>query len=175
MKKLLLASLIAAIAAPSFGSELFFGGQLARTSGDYNYGFWSGLSDDSTQTQLRFGSYLSPEHRVMATMEWSGDSTDEFGLIAHYDYMMPMNADWTANIGVHMGTRFIEWFDGVDKYDFSTLQYGLQFGATYHIAPELDFGINMRLSGYNGSQTKSGWLFEKDNDATFGFSFDYRF
>ncbi|WP_413112481.1 hypothetical protein [Thaumasiovibrio sp. DFM-14] len=173
MKKLLLTAFIAFTSIPTIASELFVGGQLARTAGEYTgslAGYPVSFEDDSILTQLRLGRYLTPQHRIMATMEWNGDESEEFGLLGHYDYMIPLSTEWTANIGGHFGTRFIDW----EPDDFSTLQYGVQFGATYHIAPQLDFGVNMRVSAYNGKNTIGPWQFEKNHDATFGFSIDYR-
>ncbi|WP_087025409.1 outer membrane beta-barrel protein [Thaumasiovibrio subtropicus] len=178
MKKFLLASLIAAVAAPSFASDVFIGGQIARSASDYKVGWISGVPDDSLMTQFRFGSYFGQQHRITGTLEWSGADTDEFGMIAHYDYMIPLNAQWSANVGAHLGMRWIEMYDDYYNridYDFSALQYGIQFGAVYHMAPQLDFGINMRLSSYDGSQTVDFVKLEKENDATFGLSIDYRF
>ncbi|MEG3692887.1 outer membrane beta-barrel protein [Vibrio coralliirubri] len=120
---------------------------------------WSDKESDTAKGaafSVRTGAYLTPNHRVTLTANFTGDNelysdSDEYGketqnlkqseYLASYDYLHYLNADFALFAGVTAGvvqnTITFEYkdIDGTDKEkdketDFT---YGLQVGAQYKI------------------------------------------
>ncbi len=172
MKKTIIALSTLALASTSVSAfdlnpEFFVGGGVgyhhakfeSKYSEVYESDNWSGKESNTAKGaafSVRTGAYLTPNHRVTLTANFTGDNelysdSDEYGkytenlkqseYLASYDYLHYLNAEFAlfagATAGVVQNTlTFEDKYNGEtskDKYKETDFTYGLQVGAQYKI------------------------------------------
>ncbi|MEZ8861384.1 outer membrane beta-barrel protein [Vibrio sp. 10N.247.311.51] len=195
MKKTIIALSTLALASTSVSAfdlnpEFFVGGGVgyhhakfeSKWTGGAEGDSWSDKESDTAKGaafSVRTGAYLTPNHRVTLTANFTGDNelysdSDEDSkytenlkqseYLASYDYLHYLNADFALFAGVTAGVvqntlTFEDKYNGEtskDKYKETDFTYGLQVGAQYKINTNWSADLQYRHMFESSSVSESG-------------------
>ncbi|MCW8335384.1 porin family protein [Vibrio sp. SCSIO 43135] len=210
MKKALLALTIASLTAPAaMATEFFIGGGMGYHSAKIKLEENDGYSNRETATgsafHIRGGAYLTENHRITATINYTGDNKlhREHGenggkfaadlaqteYLLSYDYVHAINSEFSVFGGPTIGFTTNEATLALSHSELprATIQaeesstdfvYGLQAGAQYKITNNISADFQYRYMFESYSTTLDNQWESKitvPNNSEFTISLDYRF
>lgn len=205
MKKIILATIIAALTAPSaIANDIFIGGGIgshstkAEISG---YGLKESKTANNAAFHIRAGTYLTENHRLTGTINFVGQDellSASYGqesisadlgqteFLFSYDYVHSINEDFSLFGGGSAG--FINNKLDANYTDQSAPQnnisasenetdftLGFQVGGQYKIDKNLSADLQYRRMFESYSYTENGIKTSVPNSGEFTISIDYRF
>ncbi|MEE1675312.1 porin family protein [Agarivorans aestuarii] len=128
-KKTLLASLmVCTMSTGAMAADVdWFAGAGLGYQADNVKGMYNG-EDDGATYQLRGGAIINDNHRVMGTYAYM-DELSQNSLIASYDYLYPLNDNFSLFIGASMGASDSE----INNQSSTEFVWGGQTGVIYNI------------------------------------------
>lgn len=181
-KTLVMASLVAASTSMmAMDLEYFLGAGAeranfnTRSSGSDGFNNESNLKD--TSLLLKAGIILDKTHRIsLSHTKLSKDNSDITTILGSYDYLIPMNEQFSLYAGLHAGNTKVE-VDAYEKISFSGLAYGAQVGALYDITKNIEFELGLAYTKYNVERAEDMYWYKLEvEDSTSMFAgINYKF